>query len=49
MCVCVCVCARVLGLGRYIDSGSILRFSECIAIPLESILGLDLTADGALI
>ncbi len=30
-----------LGLGRYIDSGSILRFSECIATPLESILSLD--------
>ncbi len=30
-----------LGLGRYIDSGSILRFSECIAIPLELILSLD--------
>ncbi len=30
-----------LGLGRYIDSGSILRFSECTASPQESILSLD--------
>ncbi len=31
----------VVGLGRYIDYGSILRFSECIASPQESILSLD--------